>query len=33
MYRMAKWLGVWERTIQARHQKYDRTGTPTPPAG
>ena len=33
MYRMAKWLGVWERTIQARLQKYDQTNTPPPPAG
>ena len=32
MYRMAKWLGVWERTIQARLQKYDQTSTPPPPA-
>ena len=32
MYRMAKWLGVWERTIQARLQKYDQTtDNPAPP--
>ena len=31
MYRMAKWLGVWERTIQARLEKHDQTKTPPPP--
>lgn len=31
MYRMAKWLGVWERTIQARLEKHDQTNTTPPP--
>ena len=25
MYRMAKWLGVWERTVQARLEKHEKT--------
>ena len=32
MYRMAKWLNVSERTIQARLEKHDQTNTPPPPA-
>ena len=33
MYRMAKWLDVHIRAVQARLEKYDQTGTPPPPAG
>ena len=33
MYRMAKWLGVTQRSIQVRLEKYDQTNTPPPPAG
>ena len=32
MYRMAKWLDVHIRAVQARLEKYDQTNTPPPPS-
>lgn len=32
MYRLARWLGVTDRAVQALLNKHDQTNTPTPPA-